>query len=293
MKIALISDIHANVTALKAILRDIKHQGADRILSLGDQVNLGPCPRETLDLLSQEHVACLIGNHERYVLEAMDGKSGYEGANFDLVRFTASQVTRNDLLLPETSVLGPVLFCHALPGKDSFPVYDPDRVQKLLPDCSFGRYSHIVCGHGHNPTQITFNGIQIDSIGSSGCMDAGIPGAAMYSMLWLYENGITVIRPRFVTYDVHEVMRQFIQKGLFESCPILSRIICQQMTDNLSVLVPFVALASQLAKEAGESHITPEIFGRADEQFDWADGLRSAEYWEKVIRELRSCSIDV
>lgn len=286
MKIALITDIHANLTALRAILRDIEQQGADRILSLGDQVNLGPCPRETLDLLSQYHVTCLAGNHERYVLEVMDGKSGYEGANFDLVRFTASQVRRNDLLFPESATLGSVLFCHALPGNDSFPVYNPDRAHQLLPDPALDHIRHIVCGHGHNPTQITLDSLRIDSIGSSGCMDAGIPGAAMYSMLWLYEDGMTVIRPRFVMYDPHEVMRHFIEKGLADSCPVLSRIICQQMTDNQSVLVPFVALAAQIAGETGAPYITPEVFQAADNRFCWTDGLRSDAYWGKVVRDL-------
>ena len=290
MKIALISDIHANVTALNAILRDINQQGADRILSLGDQVNLGPCPRETLDLLSKYHVMCLAGNHERYVLDVMNGKSGYEGVNYDLVRFTASQVTKNDLFFPESATLDSIFFCHALPEKDSFPVYDPDRVSALLPGCSLGRIRHIICGHGHNPTQITYGNIQIDSIGSSGCMDAGIPGAAMYSMLWVYKNDMAILRPRFVMYDTCEIIRQFIEKGLAETSPILSRIICQQMTVNYSVLVPFVALAGQLAKDAGEKYITTEIFQKADEMFKWTDGMRSSTYWKEAVSNLRFCS---
>ena len=58
--IALIADIHANLLAAEAVLSDIhKKHGPDRIISLGDQVNLGPAPRDTLRLLRSENVTCL------------------------------------------------------------------------------------------------------------------------------------------------------------------------------------------------------------------------------------------
>ena len=46
MRIALIADIHSNILALEAVMKAVKKHSPDMILSLGDQVNLGPCPRE-------------------------------------------------------------------------------------------------------------------------------------------------------------------------------------------------------------------------------------------------------
>ena len=46
MRIAFISDIHGNFTALQAVLNDIKLQNIDEIICLGDTVSLGPQPRE-------------------------------------------------------------------------------------------------------------------------------------------------------------------------------------------------------------------------------------------------------
>ena len=58
--IALVADLHSNILSLEAILKDIhKKHKPDRIISLGDQINLGPAPRETLDMLRQENVVCL------------------------------------------------------------------------------------------------------------------------------------------------------------------------------------------------------------------------------------------
>ena len=48
MKIAIISDIHANMQALETVLADIKSENCDKILCLGDYVMAGPQPKETL-----------------------------------------------------------------------------------------------------------------------------------------------------------------------------------------------------------------------------------------------------
>lgn len=72
--IALVADIHSNILALEAILKDIRRKHKpDRIISLGDQINLGPAPRETLGLLKKEKPsACMeITNDMFYLLCGM------------------------------------------------------------------------------------------------------------------------------------------------------------------------------------------------------------------------------
>ena len=73
--IALMADIHANLPAAEAVIADIRRKHKpDRIVSLGDQVNLGPVPCDTLRLLRAEGVTCLHGNHEGYILSVMRGR---------------------------------------------------------------------------------------------------------------------------------------------------------------------------------------------------------------------------
>jgi predicted phosphodiesterase len=69
MRIALISDLHANVPALEAVLRDARDQGADRIVCLGDVATLGPRPRELLDMLRDLGCACIMGNHDEFLID--------------------------------------------------------------------------------------------------------------------------------------------------------------------------------------------------------------------------------
>ena len=123
--IALVADIHSNILALEAILKDIqrKHK-PDRIISLGDQINLGPAPRETLGLLKKENAVCLHGNHERYILSAMKHDPAYAGANFASLDFNIKQVTEEEITFPKSLTIDGITFCHAMPDEDRFPIDD-------------------------------------------------------------------------------------------------------------------------------------------------------------------------
>jgi len=69
MRIAFISDIHGNYTALQAVLADIKSQNIDQIVCLGDTVSLGPQPGEVLNTLRELKCVLIKGNHDWAVLE--------------------------------------------------------------------------------------------------------------------------------------------------------------------------------------------------------------------------------
>lgn len=61
-KIAIISDIHANLTALEAVLKDIKNRGITRIICLGDSITKCTRPAETIDRLREVCEIILLGN---------------------------------------------------------------------------------------------------------------------------------------------------------------------------------------------------------------------------------------
>lgn len=64
MKIALLADIHANVTALKAVLADIAEKKADQIICMGDMVGKGPDSAGAVDLCREHCDVVLMGNWE-------------------------------------------------------------------------------------------------------------------------------------------------------------------------------------------------------------------------------------
>ena len=65
-KIGVITDVHGNLAALKAILQLLDEEKCDEIIHMGDVVDIGPYSRECLELLlSRKDVTMLLGNHDR------------------------------------------------------------------------------------------------------------------------------------------------------------------------------------------------------------------------------------
>lgn len=70
MRVALISDLHANEIALEAVLADAKRAGYDELVCLGDVATLGPRPEAVLRRLKELGCRCILGNHDEFMIDA-------------------------------------------------------------------------------------------------------------------------------------------------------------------------------------------------------------------------------
>jgi predicted phosphodiesterase len=199
MRVAALCDIHANLPALDAVLRDVRAAGVDLIVFGGDIVP-GPMMRETfarilgLDIPSQ----FIYGNGELGMLAQINapnpGAVTYWGTTAgtslpeplkEVVRWSARQ------LLPEhvrtmagwpmtlrlaIPGLGNVLFCHATPYSetDAFTRLTPEDV--LLPVFDGLGVDIVVCGHTHMQFDRTIGTTRVVNAGSVG-MPFGRTGA--------------------------------------------------------------------------------------------------------------------
>src|SRR5690348_61501 len=68
-RVALISDIHSNEVALRAVVADIRRTGVDQIICLGDVANLGPAPNAVIEILAGLECPCIMGNHDEFLLD--------------------------------------------------------------------------------------------------------------------------------------------------------------------------------------------------------------------------------
>jgi predicted phosphodiesterase len=68
MRVAVISDVHANARALEAVLEDVDAAEVDGIWCLGDTVGYGPRPNECCEIVRARADHCLVGNHDLVVL---------------------------------------------------------------------------------------------------------------------------------------------------------------------------------------------------------------------------------
>lgn len=67
MRLSVISDIHANLAALEAVLDDLVTKSPDATINLGDCVSDPLWPRETMELLEARGIPSVRGNHDRFL----------------------------------------------------------------------------------------------------------------------------------------------------------------------------------------------------------------------------------
>jgi predicted phosphodiesterase len=89
MRIAIVSDIHANLAAFEAVIAHARQQGHDMMICLGDVVGYGPDPLECVDLVRSACAWSLLGNHDFAAL--------YEPTNFNPVARNAAFWTRQQV----------------------------------------------------------------------------------------------------------------------------------------------------------------------------------------------------
>ena len=64
MRVAIISDIHANIAALEAVLDDVTNQNVERTYCLGDLVGYAPFPNEVIDRIQRDAIPTIMGNYD-------------------------------------------------------------------------------------------------------------------------------------------------------------------------------------------------------------------------------------
>lgn len=116
MRYAVLSDVHANLEALTAVLDDLAGQRIDRTLALGDLIGYGADPEACLSLLRERQVAGVAGNHEWAAIGKLDARWFNDSAR-RAVLWTRDRLSFGDLdylrRLPLALKDGPLTLVHA------------------------------------------------------------------------------------------------------------------------------------------------------------------------------------
>jgi hypothetical protein len=116
VKYAILADIHANLPALQAVLRDADQQGCTHYACLGDIVGYCWFPKECVDLIRRMNIPCVQGNHDLYC-SAENSLDGFNPNGAEAIRWTHHQLSEDDRLwlgrLPLTLVIGGFTLVHA------------------------------------------------------------------------------------------------------------------------------------------------------------------------------------
>ena len=159
MRYAFISDIHANLEALEAVLEDIETQNINDTICLGDIVGYGANPNECVDLVRKRCSVVLLGNHDAAAVELLStqhfnihAKIAIEWTTQTLRRETKNYLTE----LPMKETVDPITLVHATPYEPNMWYYITSLEEAAF---NFQFFETRVCmvGHTHIPIIIVLD----------------------------------------------------------------------------------------------------------------------------------------
>ncbi len=217
-KIAVLSDIHANINALERVVRDAEEHGASLLVNAGDSIGFGPCPNEVVKLLCEKNVLSILGNYDVEVIEGKIKDKGQKNLAFQFAKKELSKSCKNYLnSFPRErrmEVAGKkLLITHGSPESIEEHIYCNTPVERLKAIAETAKADVIILGHTHEQFWRQVNGVSFVNPGSVGRPGDGNPQAA-YAILSFDPFKVDLIR---IDYDVTAAADALRKKELPQS----------------------------------------------------------------------------
>lgn len=236
MRYALISDVHASLPALEAVLADIRHrQNVDAVFHLGDLVGYAPWPNEVVQRIRDEEIAGVAGNYDSTVathyvhcgckyedprqeeLSHLSYAWTREHTSAETKAFLGALPFRIDLRPLGGHLGGPtVTLLHGNQVLNTVYVYEErsDEFLAKMATAVGARPGDVICfGHTHKPWHREIGGVRFVNTGSVGRPKDGDPRAG-YVLLELSPGEpirIDVVR---VDYDLEQAAQAILASDL-------------------------------------------------------------------------------
>ena len=272
-RLALISDIHSNHHALRAVLNHIDAVGADGLIFLGDYVSDFPGARQVISLLHEckEKYPCwfIRGNREDYLLaHRSDPASVWQsGSAHGSLLYTYQQLTAEDLdffqSLPICQVIhppqgAPLTAFHGSPERSNQSIFfDEQAITHFMQQAET---SLLVCGHQHLVRTVCRLGRILNFTGSTGLPD-GFGGCAQFAYL-TWTDGRWLPQNQIIPYDVEAALAEFDHSGLSAMGGWFTAAVRHMARTGLNTTARLTQRATELARADGVSGPCPEEYYR-------------------------------
>lgn len=233
MRYLVLSDLHANLEALEAVLA-AADAAWDRVLVLGDLVGYGADPNAVIDrIISLAPVAVIRGNHDK-AAAGVDDASSFNPAARAAALWTYETLTPENRAYLQSLPMGPIVvddaleICHGSPFDEDFYIFDGSDAWRALEStrsslCFFGHthvavaflrsgnlFEAVVPENGETPVQAQNGRRLLINPGSVGQPRDGDPRAAFA----LYDSVKGVVTMRRVDYAVAAAQEKILAAGL-------------------------------------------------------------------------------
>lgn len=217
MRCAIISDVHANPDALRAVLATDAVRSADALVCLGDSVGYYAEPNECVELIRDHAALCLAGNHDLAAVGRLDTTdfSRTARAAIDWTKPKLSRDTRSYLAdLPLFSSFGQHFACvhaalHPEPNA-TLHLSNPARLELSFRKLASGSIGSSICffGHTHHSAVYAYDGVRPFALDGD--------RVELPRLGWYLINPGSVGQPRdgderaaFATYDTDRRLLEF------------------------------------------------------------------------------------
>ncbi len=212
-RFALLADVHGNLPALEAVLRDVDEVGTDTMWVAGDHVGYNPWPNEVLQILKERKVRGIRGNHDRAALSG--DTSWFNDVAAAAIRWTRVVLTPASVgylksledRTRSSSPHGVVAMYHGSPRNDDEYVLPWAADEPLVRQANA---AYVILGHTHVPMAFTTRYGVVVNPGSVGQPRDRDPRAA-----WaVLDTARGTVLQRRVSYDIGAVVREIHKVGL-------------------------------------------------------------------------------
>jgi putative phosphoesterase len=226
MRIALLTDLHANLPALRAVLADVETIGCQAVWCAGDVVGRGPHPNEVIEELRRLEIPTVQGNWDeaagmgREVTGSIWASPDAETSGYASLAWTSAQLTDENRAwlrqLPQTMRLEipgrTALLFHGTPMKQ-YEYLWADRPSRYFARIAADEGDDLFCfGHTHETYHRVLGQTHFVSAGSVGCC-SGSDGQARYAVIYVTESDL-VVGFRSVEFDSAGVDRDLVAAGM-------------------------------------------------------------------------------
>jgi putative phosphoesterase len=283
MRIAILSDIHGNLPALRAVLDCVNEIAPDAVIVAGDLIG-GPDFNETISLLDDIGSWMILGNMDLDFLKFLEGdfsREKRESRQWGFMRWHAHNAARETIeLLRELPIhrevslggMPTILVVHGSP-RSPYESLFPDKKLELL-DAVVEDMTQpvLVCGHIHIQWSRRISG---KLVLNPGAVSSPLQGDLLsrFSIL-KYENKNWAVEQKAVEYDVGELQQRYHESGLYEAGGAVSRAFLMACETGIDVARPFYNFALEKANKAvlgSDEFIPDDIWLEAEKEFPWSE----------------------
>jgi predicted phosphodiesterase len=246
-QLAVLSDIHSNLLALEAVLRDLDQFTVDHVVIAGDVVNWGPFSAQVMKCVTQSGFAVIRGNNELYITDYGTLRAPAHWQDYTIPPWTLRQLGTHWLKViaawpdeltvrfPDAPSIRVVHGSPRSPTQPMFPTTADADIESILADVE---ETTVIAAHTHLAMDRQVDRWHVLNPGTVGLSLNGIPGAT-YMLLEGNARGWQAIQ-RHVFYNYDPLYEEFERLNFVEECGVIAHLVLEEYKTARPQVYPFL-----------------------------------------------------